>query len=99
MTGDALKMMLKHSIHQKTKYVDEFDLPNLVCTGFDPVISRRESCHKHVQHTCRGEEREGRRHGECVSGRRKSLPSASITCAGLIVLRYQPLVQQEITPK
>lgn len=47
-------MMVKHSIHQKTKYVDEFDLPNLVCTGFHPVISRRENCHKHGQHMCRG---------------------------------------------
>lgn len=39
MTGEAWKMMVKHSTHQKTKYVDDFDLPNLVCTAFDPVIS------------------------------------------------------------
>lgn len=64
--------MLKHSIHRKknkikkTKDVDEFDLPNLVCRGFDPVISRRENCHKHVQHMCRGTGREGRLHEESV---------------------------------
>lgn len=74
-------MMVKYSIHPKTKYVDEFDLPNLVCTDFDPVISRRENCHRHVQHMCRGMERDGRRHRVCVSGSRKTLPLASITCA------------------
>lgn len=88
-------MMLKHSIHRKknkikkTKDVDEFDLPNLVCRGFDPVISRRENCHKHVQHMCRGKGREDRLHEESASvcvhacpcvcmyacGRNKTLPS------------------------
>lgn len=51
-------MMVKYSFHQNSKYVDEFDLPNLVCTGFDPVISRRKNCHKHVQHVCRETERQ-----------------------------------------
>ena len=74
MTGEAWKMMVKHSTHQKTKYVDDFDLPNLVCTAFDPVISRRENCDRHVQHMCWGKEGEGRRHRECVSGRGKLFP-------------------------
>lgn len=67
----SLEIMVKYSTHQKTKYVDEFHLPNPVCTGFDPVISSRENCHKHVQHMCRGEERTGRQQRECVCVRGK----------------------------
>lgn len=50
----SFEMTVKYSIYRKTKYVHVFDVPNHVCTGFDPVISRRENCHKHVQHMCLG---------------------------------------------
>lgn len=78
-------MMVTHSIHQETKYTDEFHFPNLVCTGFDPVISRGEK----LSQTCPtyvpgGRGREGSAGGterERVSGRRKTLPSLSATCA------------------
>lgn len=32
----SFEMTVKYSIYQKTKYVHVFDVPNHVCTGFDP---------------------------------------------------------------